>query len=174
LQDQCQQKLTQLRALGKLQAWEHVFEAADLIRRQRLAAAEGAAAEAYAARQQAAADYLAGERQWPKGALAVLRGALAQAGSPDLAANEAALRLLCIRAELLTDMPTPAEDQARRREYQLQQLLKGLGQARAEVSVALEALVLEWLAVGATGDAVYAALLERFNACRRGRGRNDR
>ena len=164
LQDQCQQKLTQLRAQGKLKAWEHVLEAADLIRRQRLGVAEGAAAE----------EYLASDRQWPKGALAALRSALAQPGSTDIAANEAALRLLCIRAELLTDTPSPAGDQALRREYQLQQLLKGLGQARAEVNVALEALVFEWLAVGATGDAVYAGLLERFNACRRARGRNDR
>ena len=67
----------------------------------------------------------------PPPALQALRAELAQPGLPDIAANEAALRTLCIRAELFTDTPTPAEDAAFRRDFQLQQLLKGFGQARA-------------------------------------------
>jgi hypothetical protein len=172
--ERCQHKLAQARAQDKVQAWEHVLEAGNLIRQYRLGIAESAAPEVIEARRQEAASYLDGERPWPKAALQALRTELAQPGAPDIAANETALRTLCIRAELLTDTPTPDCDQALRREYQLQQLLKGLGQARAEVNVALEALVYEWLAVGATGDAVYAGLLERFNACRRVRGRSGR
>jgi hypothetical protein len=164
--DQCQKQLAQLRASEKSQAWEHVLNAADRIRLYRLAIVAGATPEECAARQADAQVYIDGVSQWPKGALQALRAALAQPGSPDIAANEAALRTLCIRAELLTDTPTPAGDTAFRRDYQLQQLLKGLGQARAASNQDLEAMVFEWLAVGATSDALYAQLLERFRNCR--------
>ena len=164
--DQCQKQVAQLRAREKSQAWEQVLEAANRIRLYRLAAAAGAASEECAARKADAQGYIDGISQWPKGALQALRAALVQPGSPDIAANEAALRTLCIRAELLTDTPTPAGDAAFRRDYQLQQLLKGLGQARAASNLELEAMVFEWLAVGATSDALYAQLLERFRNCR--------
>ncbi len=166
-QERGQYKLVQARAHDKLQAWEHVLEAGNLIRQYRLGVAQSAASEVLEARKLEAASYLDGERPWPKGALPTLKSELARAALSDIAANEAALRMLCIRAELLTDTATPEPDQPLRREYQLQQLLKGLGQARAEVSVALEALVYDWLAIGATSDALYAELLQRFNACRR-------
>jgi DNA repair protein SbcC/Rad50 len=165
--DRCEQKLSQLRAQERMQGWERVLEAGNCIRRYRLSAAEGAPPETCATRKQEAQEFIDGVTQWPKGALRALQVELAAAGSRDFAANEAALRTLCIRAELLTDTPTPAGDLALRREYQLQQLLKGLGQARAPGSVELEALVFEWLAAGATRDAVYEELLQRFNACRR-------
>lgn len=164
--DRCQQQVAQLRAREKSQAWEQVFDAANRIRRLRLATAEGAAPEECAARRADAAAYLDGGSPWPKGALQALRAALVQPASPDIAANETALRTLCIRAELLTGTPTPSSDTALRRDYQLQQLLKGLGQARAPGNLELEAMVFEWLAVGATSDAVYAQLLERFRNCR--------
>jgi hypothetical protein len=164
--DRCQQQVAQLRAREKSQAWEQVLDAANRIRRLRLAAAEGAVPEECAARQADAQGYIDGVSQWPKGALQALRAALAHPGSTDIAANETALRTLCIRAELLTDTPTPAGDTALRRAYQLQQLLKGLGQERAPRNLEMEALVFEWLAVGATSDAVYAQLLERFRNCR--------
>jgi len=170
--ERCQHKLMQARAREKLQAWEHVLDAGNLIRQYRLALATGGDAETIEARRLDAANYLEAERAWPKGALQALSAELARsnasdAPATDLAANEAALRLLCIRIELLTDSATPEPDQPLRREYQLQQLLKGLGQARAEGAGALESLVYEWLAVGASSDGVYAELLERFNACRR-------
>ena len=164
--DQCQRKVTQLRAREKSQAWEYVLQAANRIRHYRLAAAAGATAEECVARKADAQGYIDGVSQWPKGALQALQAELARPGSSDIAANEAALRTLCIRAELLTDTPTPAGDAALRRDYQLQQLLKGLGQARAAGNLELEALVFEWLAVGATSDAVHAPLLERFRNCR--------
>ncbi len=167
-----QHKLQQARAREKLQAWEHVLEAGNLIRQYRLALAMGGDTETVEARRLDATNYLEAERAWPKGALQALRAELARsnasdAPSTDLAANEASLRLLCIRTELLTDSATPEPDQPLRREYQLQQLLKGLGQARTEGAEAHESLVYEWLAVGASSDSAYAELLERFNACRR-------
>ncbi len=169
--DRCQHKLTQARAREKLQAWEHVLDAGNLIRQYRLCQATGGEGEALEARRLEAAQYLEAERAWPKAALQVLRAELARtaaANAPanEVAANEAALRLLCVRAELLTNTVTPEHDQSLRREYQLQQLLKGMGQGRSEVGAALEALLYEWLAVGATSDATYAELLARFNTCR--------
>ena len=170
--DQCQRKVAQLRARERGQAWEHVLDAANRIRLYRLAAAASASPEECAARKADAQSYIDGVSQWPKGALQALRAELAQPGLPDIAANEAALRTLCIRAELFTDTPTPAEDATFRRDFQLQQLLKGFGQARATGNLDLDAMVFEWLAVGATSDAVYAQLLERFRNCR-GKQRAD-
>ena len=164
--EQCQRKLAQMRAQEKQQAWEQVFAAADGVRRWRLSLAEGAAPEVAEARRQEVQALIEAAAQWPKGALPVLQAALASPGSTDLAANEAALRTLCIRAELLADLPTPAGDQDLRRAYQLQQLLKGLGQARADGRAEFQALVFEWLGAAATSDAVYAELLPRFNSCR--------
>jgi exonuclease SbcC len=99
--------------------------------------------------------------RWPKGVLQALQAALASEGSPEIAANEAQLRTLCIRTELLTGLPTPATDQDLRRQYQMQQLLKGLGQGHQSAEGGIEALMLEWIAVGATTDAVYGELLPR-------------
>jgi hypothetical protein len=83
------------------------------------------------------------------------------------------LRTLCIRAEILTDLPTPAEDQALRREYQVQRLIQGLGQGITADEKQLDAMTIEWIAIGPTDDATYLALLERFKRCRqRGLARN--
>ena len=92
----------------------------------------------------------------------------------DLAANERALRMLCIRAEILTDRPTPPEDQPLRREYQLQRLVQSLGQGLRADAEPLDAMVLEWVGVGPVEDAVYEPLLLRFRSCRaRGAGRSE-
>jgi len=41
------------------------------------------------------------------GGLEAIKHELAREGSSDVAANEAALKMLCIRGEILTDRPTP-------------------------------------------------------------------
>lgn len=84
----------------------------------------------------------------------------------DLGANESQLRLLCIRAELVTDIETPESDLGLRRDYQMRRLLnsKGLG---ADIALAdLDELALEWFAVGPVDAAVDAALRIRFDRCR--------
>jgi hypothetical protein len=96
----------------------------------------------------------------------VLTAELARETSADLAANEAALRLLCVRAELLTDTASPPQDDGVRRNWLMQQLVKGLGQARPTPQEAFEGLVHEWLAVGVTADGAHAELRERFLRCR--------
>jgi hypothetical protein len=84
----------------------------------------------------------------------------------DLAANEAALRLLCVRAELIADAPTPPEDLELRREYQMQRLVASMGRGERAAPTDLDDLVLEWIAVGPVEPATHNALLARFERCR--------
>jgi hypothetical protein len=74
--------------------------------------------------------------------------------------------MLCIRAEVLTDTPTPSEDQALRREYQLQRLVKNMGQGLRIDETQLDAMAMEWVSTGPVEDAVYEPLLQRFRRCR--------
>ena len=62
------------------------------------------------------------------------------------AANEAALRLLCIRAELLSGAPTPPEELELRREYQMRRLVESMGHGERVTPAALDDLALEWIA----------------------------
>ena len=84
----------------------------------------------------------------------------------DLAARETALRMLCVRSEILTDRPTPAEDQALRREYQVQRLVQRMGERNEANPDELDALALEWVRVGPVPAAAHESLLARFLRCR--------
>lgn len=157
--------LSEQRARDRATAWDQVFEAADRIRRVRLAVARGATPEDCAALRDDARAFVESIAQWPRGVQRMVTAELARDGAADLAANEAALRLVCIRAELFTGVATPDTDSALRREWQLQQLTKGFGQGRGAVPDSQETLLAEWLGAGATGDDAYAALRERFVRC---------
>ena len=91
---------------------------------------------------------------------------LARDDANDLAANEAALRQLCIRAEVFAERPTPPEDQPLRREYQVQRLVRSMGQGAKADEVQLDTLAMEWIRVGPTEEGTYRQLLERFKGCR--------
>lgn len=160
--DRCQKALVEQQARDAEQGWLGLFDAANQVRAYRLAAIRQTdAAELDSLKQAAEASLAAG----PKRGLDVLKKSLAQAGEGDLAANELALRTLCIRAEILTDSPTPASDQTLRREYQVQRLMKSMGQG-VKADDGPDALALEWLAVGPTEAATYLQLLERFKTSR--------
>jgi hypothetical protein len=116
--------------------------------------------------RQAAENYIASVEHWPKGGLDAIKQALAREGCGETAANEVALKMLCIRAEILTDKPTPPEDQPLRREYQVQRLIQNMGQGIAADEAQLDTLAIEWLGVGPTDEATYARLLNRFRTCR--------
>jgi hypothetical protein len=136
------------------------------VRAYRLAAARGSETEQLGPLKEAAESYMASVPRWPKGGLDALKQALAREPSADLAANETTLRMLCIRAEMLTDTPTPPEDQALRREYQLQRLVQSMGQGLKADEVQLDALAIEWIGAGPVEDAAYEPLLQRFRHCR--------
>lgn len=161
--NQCEKAVAAQRNRDKAQAWNTVLDAGDKIRAYRLAVMQGGDSESA---KQAALTFIEGVAHWPKGALQIVKAELDKPGSSDIAANESALRTLCIRAEILTETATPEADQQLRRNYQLQRLMKGLGQAPSSKQEELNAMVFEWIAVGATTDAVYAELLERFSRCR--------
>jgi len=137
--------------------------AGDKIRSVRLALSKGGAGDA---EKETAQGFVDGVQHWPKNGLQAVKAELAKSSATDIAANETSLRTLCIRAEILTDTSTPDSDQAFRRNYQLQRLMKGMGQTTGSTKDELEAMVFEWITVGATSDAVHAELLARFNRCR--------
>jgi hypothetical protein len=149
-----------------------LLEAANRIRAYRESVTRSADSSEQAALKQAAEDYIAGVSQWPKGGLETIRKALAKSDSGDFTSNEVALRTLCIRAEILTELPTPEEDQSLRREYQVKRLVQGMGQGLAADDSQLDSITMDWVGVGPTQEATYLGLLERFKRCReRGLGR---
>lgn len=167
--DRCEAAVQRQRIKDKEQGWSNLLEAGKLIQAYRLSAASNADAAAQEAAKQAAQTFITDTTQWPKGGLQVAQTELAKPATNDIdrAANEKALRTLCIRAEILTDTATPDEDQALRRDYQMQRLMKSMGQGTAaEGSAPLDSMVFEWLAVGAVDPEVYPRLLERFLQCR--------
>ena len=147
-------------------SWSALLDAANRVRAYRLALVRDADPAQRDSLLQAAQDYCAAVTQWPKGGHEALKSALASAAGTDLADNEKALRLLCIRAEILADRPTPAQDQGLRREYQVQRLIQGMGQGITADATQLDTLTIEWVRVGPIEEGTYLQLLERFKGCR--------
>ena len=164
--DRCERAIVRQEASDAERSWSDMLEAANRVRAYREAVARDADAAEQAALKLAAEDYVAGVTQWPKGGLETVRKSLAKADSGDLAANEIALRTLCIRAEILTELPTPEEDQSLRREYQVKRLMQSMGQGLAADDSQLDSITMEWVGVGPTQEATYVGLLERFKRCR--------
>jgi len=164
--ERCRESIARQHARDAEHAWDKLFEAANHIRAYQLAVARGADTQQLDSLKEAAETYLASVQQWPKRGLDAVKQALASECSEDLAANEAALRMLCIRAEILTDMPTPPKDQALRRDYQLQRLVQGMGQRLKADETQLDAMAFEWVCVGPVEAAVYEPLVQRFRRCR--------
>lgn len=167
--DRCRKAIARQHARDAERDWNDLFEAADQVRAYRLAVARGLDVPQLDALKEAAEARIAAVRRWPKNGLATLQEGLGQGTdgrSADLAANEAALKLLCIRAEMLTDTPTPPEDQTLRREYQLQRLVQSMGQGIRADETQLDTMAIEWIRVGPVEDATYASLLQRFRRCR--------
>src|SRR3546814_3107738 len=90
---------------------------------------------------------MASVSQWPGSGrdalMEELNSDLAGESSADLAANALALKILCIRAEIQTDTPTPAEDQALRREHQLQRLVQSMGQGLGADETSLDTMAID-------------------------------
>ena len=128
----CELKVREHRMLEAAQLIDHLIEASQRIQAYGWArAGSGAATESDALKAEAES-FIAGVSEWPKGGAAAVKGAWekAEAGSAEeLASNETALRMLCIRAEIAAERPTPAEDQALRRSYQLQRLVENIWDA---------------------------------------------
>lgn len=162
----CEEAIARHHALEAERAWSDLFQAADHVRAYRLALAQGLDTTLLATLKAAAEGSIASVQRWPKNGLQAVKQGLASQRSEDLAANELALKMLCIQAELLTDLPTPPEDQPLRREYQLQRLVQRMGQGAESEEKHLDTLAIEWVGVGPVDDAAYQPLLQRFLRCR--------
>ena len=168
--ERCRDALQRQRAESARQGWTEAFAASARVRGYALATIQQAAPDDLDVLRAAAEQAVASLAHAPASARAVLERELAAVAAgtigTDVTAHESALRMLCIRAELMTDRPTPAEDLELRREYQMQRLVQSMGRGERLSSADLDDLALEWLAVGPVDQAVHDVLLARFERCR--------
>ena len=167
----CQSNLQRQRARDKEQSFADLLEAARHIQAYGRAAAQAASSADCDSLKQAADAFIAGVQLWPKGGAEALEQAWARARATtnlDSSAHETELRMLCIRSEILADLPTPPEDQALRRDFQMQRLVRRLGQHGEAGTDELDAMALEWVRVGPAPAGIYESSLARFLRCRRG------
>lgn len=103
--------------------------------------------------------------KWPHDTKDILEQRLNDAGTltPQHQADaEHKLRILCIRAEILTGRATPEEDKALRMQYQVESLKQNFGRTQEAGDRGMIELFSEWLVVPAAPDATYAKLQDRF------------
>jgi len=150
--------------VDKAQVWVNLLEAADKIRLSQLAKKDQEKEDL----QQQVKDFMDSVTQWPKNGLAVLEGKNALSSAVDAQQqreHEKTLKTLCIRAEILTNRDTPAEDKELRMQYQVSRLQQGFGQNTSASGVNIQDLTLEWIAVGPVPTKIYHQLLKRFQKC---------
>jgi Domain of Unknown Function (DUF349) len=160
------------RARDKERSLDNLLDAASHIHTYGRAVARGASTEELAAKKQLAEIFIAGISQWPKGGAEGLADAWRRSeGATRLdEAHEKALRMLCIRGEILKDLPTPAQDQSLRREHQMQRLVERMGRGGDAADDSIESLLLDWVRCGCESEEKYQELLARFRGVLRSRG----
>lgn len=164
--DRFESTLTEHKQTAKEQIWHDLLTASNHIRLAQLADSH----EEKQRLQVEAKAYIDSIEQWPKNGLAVLEQKIAQGTNTNTQSNhqenELALKTLCIRAEILGEKATPEEDKALRMAYQVKQLQKGLRQKSTDRRAEMNALIVDWVAVGPVDTGVYLPLLERFKQWR--------
>lgn len=163
--DGCAQRAARRRAEDAERSYTDLFEAARLSQAHAWAVADETGAADPAASRAAAESFIAGVTRWPKGGLQAIQTALANADAPPttpLDAREASLRTLCIRCEIHGGLPTPDEDQPRRREYQVKRLMQSMGQGESADTENWDSIALQWAGSAAVTPAVYDSCRARF------------
>lgn len=151
----------------KKAVWVNLLEASDKIRLFQLACLENRDSEITGDIRTDAREFVDRTSNWPKNGLTIIENKFsADPAAATLDENERALRMLCIRSEILCDMPSPQEDQPLRLDYQVKRLEKGLGQNSKEIKPQLNSLLLEWASVGPVVTERYSGLIDRLNKCR--------
>lgn len=146
---------------AEIRSWQDLFGLGDQLRQLELAHLAGADTTSLA---NELSQQLEQPPKLPAGGLAVLRERLAQASTithDQQQHNSHQLRLLCVRAEILTNRETPEADKPLRMTYLMQQLQQGIGQRDENP----ESLTFEWIALAAVDDANYEPLFRRFMEC---------
>jgi hypothetical protein len=167
--DLCEAQIARQHARDAEQSLANLFEAGRHIQAYEWAVVRNAELSEREALKKAAEAFIAGVQRWPKGGLQAVKEALEKAGSAsgaDRAARETALKMLCVRCEIYSEMPTPPEDEPLRREYQVQRLMQGMGQGSHTDEGDWDAMILEWIRIGAVSPAVHESLQSRFMQCR--------
>jgi hypothetical protein len=167
--DLCETRLAQQHERDEEQSYSNLFEAGRHIQSYAWAVAQNAGGTELQILKQAAETFIAGVQRWPKGGPQALSETLTRAGAmsgADIAASERALRTLCIRCEIHSETPTPAEDEGLRREYQVQRLMRGMGQGTQTNEGDWHSIAFEWIRSGAVAPAIYESLRERLMRCR--------
>jgi len=152
------------KAQAEEQSWKDLFNALNALREYEVAIIANKSAEALSAQKTALEEMIANTPRWPNGCLNGVQQRLAKADAitaADQQANTEALRILTIRAEIITGVESPASDKQARMVYQVQQMQQGFGQR----DTSIEPLLTEWITLAGVG-AEYAPLLQRFNHCR--------
>ncbi len=164
-----QRTMEQGRVRAREQSCIQLLEAARHINDFGWATAQGFDASERETAKSAGEDYIAAVAQWPKGGAQALKDAWQKAASATdsaTAANEKALRMLCVRSEIVAERSTPTEDSGLRREYQVARLMQRMGHGADADAGNLDALLLEWVRTGPVHPAHFEALLRRFLLCR--------
>ncbi|MGB5103158.1 MAG: DUF349 domain-containing protein [Steroidobacteraceae bacterium] len=168
-----QAALTELDRLDVEAADSKLLEAGRLIRTYERAVMRDAPAEEREMLKGAAESFIAGVARWPKGGPQALKQALARAESARGLADEArerALRMFCIRCEVLNSTPTPPEDEELRRDYQMRLLVERMGQPTRPDERDRDALLLEWVGLDGAVPEVHDELERRFMRCLASKG----
>lgn len=165
--DRSRKALARQQAEDAERGWTDLLDASTHVRAYQMAVVRQADSGEIDSLKQMAETSLADAAHSPKKGIEALRASLSQSPTTDLTANELALKTLCIRAEILTDSPTPEADQALRREYQVKRLMQSMGQGAKPQEGELDSMTLEWLRVGPVDEQAHLPLVERFKACRK-------
>jgi hypothetical protein len=163
--DSCRAKEGQQRVRAAKQSFIALFEAAKRIHAYQWAVLQAAELPEREALKLAAESFIADVQQWPKGGLKAIKEILAGAdsiSSGELAARERALKMMCIRGEIRSETPSPPADEALRREYQVQRLMQGMGQGIGADDGGWDAMVIEWIRIGAVAPDLHQSLQARF------------
>jgi hypothetical protein len=162
LLDTFEKKIKDERIALKQQVWINLFTANNNVRLHELALVQGKSPDVN--ELQAQIDAIT---HWPAGGLKAIQQKISRiTANSDTKENLAALREICIRADILTDSATPASEQALRTAFQVSQLQQNFGRKAQDTAAEFDNLVFEWIAVGAVDTAEYEPLFARFNACR--------
>lgn len=156
--DRIDTKLSEVKRSKETNAWKDYFDACEKINDY---CCDAQNAENIESLRTELDDFMTAVPRWPEGCLNVIKQKMATLSIDIQEDNIKALKLLCIRTEILSEKSTPEEDKALRMEYQVNMLKKGIGVIAQEENVAIK-IAKEWGAVGPVALETYQSLFKRF------------
>ena len=163
----CKARVAEQHLRDAERSFADLFEAAELVQAYEWAVINNAESAERDMLKERAETFIASVQHWPKAGLQAINETLANVrfvSAAELDDRERALRTLCVRREVLREVPTPSEDETLRREYQVHRLMHGMGQGiRADDG---GAMMVEWIRIGAVSPVVHDNLRRRFLSVR--------